>query len=49
MCPSRYLSPHDEDFMRLVAESLDEMGAVEKPTRAQHEAAIQKARQSMAS
>lgn len=30
--------------MGLVAEALDEMDAVEKPTREQHEAPIQKAR-----
>lgn len=42
-CPERYLSPHTEDFMQKVAEALERMGALDRPTRAQHEAAIAEA------
>lgn len=44
MCPQRYLSPHGEDFMRLVAEGLERREALEEPTRDQHMAAIKEAR-----
>jgi hypothetical protein len=43
-CPRRYLSPHTEGFMALVAEALRDVGAF-KPSRALHEAAIRSARE----
>lgn len=47
MCSPRYLSPHGEDYMRLVAEELDQMGALKDghiPTQEEHELAIGRAR-----
>ena len=43
-CPRRYLSPHTEVFMGLVARALHEAQTAEEPSRAQHEAAIHAAR-----
>ena len=43
MCPRRYLTPHDEQFMGAVAEQLGAAGALEKPTVEQHRAAIKAA------
>jgi hypothetical protein len=43
MCPGRYASPHDDDFMALVADKLKAMGAIEKTSREDHAAAIRAA------
>ncbi len=47
MCSDRYTSPHGEDFLQLVAEELDQMGALREdhdPSQEEHDQAIGKAR-----
>ncbi len=45
-CPSRYLSPHGEDFMAIVAEELEADGCRDGcASREMHEAAIRRARE----
>ena len=40
MCPARYITPHSEPFMALVAKHLEQAGAMENPSGKQHHAAI---------
>jgi hypothetical protein len=44
MCPNRYASPHDEEFLEAVAKNLAAAGALEKTTPAQHRTAIEAVR-----
>jgi hypothetical protein len=43
MCPQRYITPHTEAFMDLVAQELAAADALKAPSRVQHEEAIQRA------